>query len=46
MLTIQADLTVMDMMSGTPLGLLRLASNHEINPEHLAYHRKVIAERG
>ncbi len=44
-IAIQADLRVMDTTSETPLDLLRLAPNHEISPEHLAYHRKVIAER-
>ncbi|MEV4383968.1 HNH endonuclease [Streptosporangium sp. NPDC049644] len=41
-IAIQADLAVMDMTSGVSLGPLRLAPNHDINPEHLAYHRKVI----
>ncbi|MET8049529.1 HNH endonuclease [Streptosporangium sp. NPDC005286] len=45
-IAIQADLAVMNMTSGASLGPLRLAPNHDINPEHLAYHRKVIAEQG
>lgn len=44
-ITVQADLTVMDTTSGAPMGPLRLAPNHEIDPEHLAYHRKVIEEQ-
>lgn len=44
-IAIQADLAVMNMASGVSLGPLRLAPNHDINPEHLAYHRKVITEQ-
>ncbi|MFI6458103.1 HNH endonuclease [Streptosporangium amethystogenes] len=42
-IAIRDDLAVMDMTSGVSLGPLRRAPNHDINPEHLAYHRKVIA---
>lgn len=43
MITIQADLTVMDTASGASLGHLRVIQNHEINQDHLDYHRQVIA---
>ncbi|GAA3120411.1 hypothetical protein GCM10010466_09190 [Planomonospora alba] len=42
MITIQDDLTIVDMVSGNRLGTLRLAPNHEISPEHLTYHRRNI----
>ncbi|MBG0822481.1 HNH endonuclease [Planomonospora sp. ID91781] len=42
MITVQDDLTVVDMVSGSRLGTLRLAPNHEISLEHLTYHRRNI----
>ncbi|MFC7643867.1 HNH endonuclease [Streptosporangium lutulentum] len=44
-IAVQDDPTVTDMTSGAPTGPLRLAPNHEIQPEHLAQHRKVISKR-
>lgn len=43
MITIQADLTVMDTASGASLGPLRVTQDHEISQDHLDYHRMFIA---
>ncbi|WP_380285909.1 YDG/SRA domain-containing protein [Kitasatospora purpeofusca] len=40
MLLIDDDLTVTDRSSGTVLGRLREASDHQIDRSHLAYHRE------
>ncbi|SDT68689.1 Predicted restriction endonuclease [Streptomyces sp. TLI_053] len=40
MLVIEDDLTVTDRSSGTVLGPLREAPGHQVDREHLAYHRK------
>lgn len=45
MITIQADLTVMDTASGNSLGHLRVIQNHETNQDHLDYHREIIAKQ-
>lgn len=43
MITVQADLTVTDTASGASLGPLRVTQDHEIDQDHLDYHRTFIA---
>jgi len=38
------DLTVVDAMSGAPIGPLLAARRHEVDPAHLRYHREHIAK--
>ncbi|MEU8204722.1 HNH endonuclease [Streptosporangium sp. NPDC049046] len=45
MITIQADLTAKDTVSGASLGRLRVVQNHEISQDHLDYHRQNIAKQ-
>ncbi|MFI9360373.1 YDG/SRA domain-containing protein [Kitasatospora sp. NPDC053057] len=40
MLTIGDDLMVTDHAAGSPIGKLREAANHQIDRDHLAYHRE------
>lgn len=36
-----ADLTILDCLSGQPLGTLRTATAHQVDHGHLAYHRQL-----
>ncbi|CAM5470245.1 hypothetical protein KAURM247S_03798 [Kitasatospora aureofaciens] len=40
MLTIRDDLMVIDHAAGSPIGKLREATDHQVDREHLAYHRE------